>query len=88
MTQEGGIEGLPQLETEANQRVRNMIECLRLEKGGSYQQVKVIYAGTTQANLVLKELLIEDCKNPKKEFGYLTFLTHLHRLIMDRAQKI
>ena len=88
LKQEIGSENVPMLETEANQRLRNVIESLRGEKGGAYQQVKVLFAGAAQTAQVIKDMLVEDCKNPKKEFAYLSFLTHLHRLIIEKSQSI
>ena len=79
-------EGIPVLETEGNSRIRNVIDNFRKERAGSYQQVKIVPHTSTQANVILKELLVEDCKNPKKEFSYLQFLTHLHRMILSKAQ--
>ncbi len=79
-------EGLPALETEGSIRIRNVIDHFRKERAGSYQQVKVVSFTSSQANFILKELLVEDCKNPKKEFSYLQFLTHLHRMILSKAQ--
>ncbi len=79
-------EGLPALDSEGSRRVQAVIDSLRKEKGGAYQQVKVLLAASTQAKNVLRDLLTEDCKNPKKEFAYLQFLTHLHRMILSRVQ--
>ena len=81
-------EGIPVLETEANKRVRNVVDHIRKEKGGAYQQVKIILSTSSQANSILRDLLVEDSKNPKKEFAYLQFLTHLHRMILTRVQSI
>jgi len=79
-------EGIPVLETEGNIRVRNCIDNFRKERFGAYQQVKIIPHTSTLAPIILREFLIEDCKNPKKEFSYLQFLTHLHRMILSKAQ--
>jgi protein transport protein SEC24 len=81
-------EGIPFIETDANKRVHNIIDHLRKERSGSYQQVKIVLASSTQAPHLLRELLVEDCKNPKKEFAYLQFLTHLHRMILNKASSI
>ena len=79
-------EGLPRLETEGSARVNNVIDNLRKERGGAYQQVKVLLYSSAQANQILKELLIEDTRNPRAEFSYLNFLTHLHRMILNKVQ--
>ncbi len=81
-------EGLPVLESESSKRVHAVIDCLRKEKGGAYQQVKLLLPTSTEAKNVLRDMLTEDCKNSKKEFAYLTFLTHLHRMILSRVQSL
>eukprot|EP00826_Nyctotherus_ovalis_P044929 TRINITY_DN48_c0_g1_i10.p1 TRINITY_DN48_c0_g1~~TRINITY_DN48_c0_g1_i10.p1 ORF type:complete len:555 (-),score=206.36 TRINITY_DN48_c0_g1_i10:96-1760(-) len=81
-------EGIPFLETEGNTRVRNVIDNLRKERGGAYQQVKVLVHTSSQTGAVLRELLVEDCKNPQHEFSYVHFLSHLHRMVLNRMQTI
>lgn len=79
-------EGLPVLESEGNVRVRNVIEGLRKERAGAYQQVKVLLHSSAQAPSLLKELLVEDSRNPKTEFSYLNFLTHIHKMVLNKLQ--
>eukprot|EP01022_Parablepharisma_sp_SALTPOND_P004354 TRINITY_DN120146_c2_g1_i1.p1 TRINITY_DN120146_c2_g1~~TRINITY_DN120146_c2_g1_i1.p1 ORF type:complete len:682 (+),score=52.03 TRINITY_DN120146_c2_g1_i1:794-2839(+) len=67
-----------------NTKIRNIIECLRGEKGGAYQQIKVVPAGHPLERHIITDLLVEDCKNPKRDFSYLQFLTHVHRLVLGK----
>eukprot|EP00826_Nyctotherus_ovalis_P006738 TRINITY_DN11624_c0_g3_i3.p1 TRINITY_DN11624_c0_g3~~TRINITY_DN11624_c0_g3_i3.p1 ORF type:complete len:399 (+),score=23.16 TRINITY_DN11624_c0_g3_i3:38-1234(+) len=75
-------EGIPALETEGNRKVRNVIENLRKERAGAYQQVKIVLSTSAQAGIVLKELLVEDGRDRQNEFSYIQFLPHLHRTIV------
>lgn len=79
-------EGIPILETEGNTRVRNVIEGLRKERAGAYQQIKVLLQSSPSATSILKDLLVEDTRNPKTEFGYLNFLTHIHKMVLSKLQ--
>lgn len=81
-------EGIPMLETEGNIKLRNVIENLRKERGGAYQQVKVLLHTSSQTAAILRELLIEDCKNPQQEFSYVQLLSHLHRVVLTRLNSI
>jgi len=78
--------GIPTLKTEGNIRLRNVIEGLRKERAGAYQQVKILLHSSPQAPLILKELLVEDSRNPKSEFSYLSFLAHLHKMVLNKLQ--
>lgn len=73
--------GIPALGTEGNQKVRNVIENLRKERAGAYQQVKILLSTSVQTGMLLKELLVEDGRNPQNEFSYIQFLPHLHNAI-------
>ncbi len=79
---------LPELDTESNRRVRNTIDSLRREKGGAYQQVRVIPAGHALEKQIIGDMLTEDCKNPRRDFSYLQFLSHVHKLILGRCSAI
>lgn len=83
---EKSIESLPQLETVLNERVRNIVDLLRREKGGAYQQVKVLPEGHKKAKAILANILTEDCRSPKREFTYVQFLSHLHKLILNKSK--
>lgn len=66
----------------------NVIENLRLEKGGAYQPIKIIHSGTVKAVNILRDLLVEDCRNSKKEFGYLSMVEHFHKLIIEKSNMV
>eukprot|EP00826_Nyctotherus_ovalis_P051792 TRINITY_DN6491_c0_g3_i18.p1 TRINITY_DN6491_c0_g3~~TRINITY_DN6491_c0_g3_i18.p1 ORF type:complete len:206 (-),score=26.23 TRINITY_DN6491_c0_g3_i18:137-754(-) len=85
LVQEGQEPCLVESESELNTKVRGVVDCLRREKGGAYQQVKVVLAGTEIERYVVTSLLVEDCKNPKRDFSYLQFLNHMHRLVINKA---
>ena len=58
---------------------------LRTEKGGAYQQVRVITDTTLSVKDILCELLIEDVRNKKDELGYAQFISQLHSLILSQS---
>eukprot|EP00831_Metopus_contortus_P011250 TRINITY_DN14461_c0_g1_i1.p1 TRINITY_DN14461_c0_g1~~TRINITY_DN14461_c0_g1_i1.p1 ORF type:complete len:232 (+),score=43.75 TRINITY_DN14461_c0_g1_i1:116-811(+) len=80
--------GLPYLETPESEKIRNVIDCIRREKGGAYQSVKIIPAGHILEKKVMTEFLVEDCRNPKKEFSHIQFLIHIHKLVMAKLSSV
>ncbi len=78
-------ESLPALETEFNERVRNMIELIKKEKGGAGQPVRVLTDKYPRLRQLMAELLSEDCRNVKREFTYMQFVTHIHKLVLAKS---
>lgn len=79
-------EGIPVLETEGNVRLRNVIEHFRREMGGAYQQLVVAPYNTPQGKHVVKHLMVEDSKNPRRELAYIPFLSYIHKMILSKLQ--
>lgn len=79
-------EGIPTLETEGNIKIRNVIEHFRRELSGAYQQVIVALHNSQQAKYILKELMTEDAKNPRRELTSVQFLSYLHKMVLSKIQ--
>jgi len=73
------------VETDLNERVRSIIEIFRREKGGAYQQVKIITDSKPEIKEIMLEILTEDRRNPKKDYSYLEFLTDLNKLVISKS---
>ena len=76
---------LIECESTLNIKVHNIIDCLRKEKGGAFQQVRIILVDSELEHKVITDLLVEDCKNPKRDFSYIQFLNHIHRLVINKS---
>lgn len=81
-------EGIPTLETEGNARIRNVIEHFRKELSGAYQQVIVAPHNSPQAKYILRDLMTEDAKNPRRELTSVQFLSYLHKMVLSKTQTL
>lgn len=75
------LEGSP-----ASTALSQLIEQLRSEKtGGSYQPLRLVYAGDGNEKEMLDSCMVEDSINNDKEFAYTEFLCLLHKLIRAKS---
>jgi len=79
-------EGVPVLETKGNERIRNVIEHFRKEVSGAYQQVVIAPYSSLQAKFIIKNLMVEDSKNLKRELSYVQFLSYTHKMILAKLK--
>jgi len=74
-----------EIDTQENRKLQNVLQCLRTEKGGSYQEIIFIPQGHIFEKYMIQTFLVEDSKNPAKDFSHIQFLCHLHKLILNKS---
>jgi hypothetical protein len=81
VTQFAPVEGY-----EASQTLSQFMEQIRYEKcGGTYQPLRLVYAGDSQERELIESCLVEDSLDISKEFPYTDFLCMLHKMIRSKA---
>lgn len=61
--------------------MNQLVDQLRVEKGGAYQAVKVVLSADYMEKQMKVEILVEDSFSKDREFSYNDFLCHIHKLI-------
>ena len=74
--------GLPVLENDYNTRVNNIVEQLRKNKNGAYQNVRTVVQGDPFERYIFQTCLIED--QSKYDSSLTDFLCEVHKLIQQK----